>query len=1288
MRLKLLLIIMVLSTGILEAQDTIRTLIISEALTFRADASYVEITNIGNDPVQLSNFKLGTMGPYTGEYFTSTTEIWLPEKELQPGESFTIASVLDFTEKMYPKDPDHFAQRVTPKEYWQWADMQMHQPETNGIPGLDSISDGYQVMVTWNGRDGFYLEQHLSETDSVVVDQVGGVFDDDGVNFNQAYDVAGVTGATGNSVLVRKANVVQGNQTFVRGIGEDDSEWIPIPLPKGDRTPWRSPYWTWGNHGHYNLDENTLESETLEVDFANKVITAPWGTRNLDDFVRQFVKKPGIGWHYDFSEAREDSAYVSARTGDKLTVYVCGDDADVATFDIVLATPTTDANVVVPKYRISADGFYNANNIINGDYEVYHVTEGVAGMDSITNGLFGIPYATNVDSLLKYLEKAPDASWEIVWVDGMERTNVKTGDVLKVTAENGSVKEYYIKTDGYRPNHNANLSAITWPDVPEYLKGILGWTGDTIPNFSPSVFNYSLLVPSDVDGIPALIAKTQQLNAKVKVNRAVSLQGTPEQRTITFTVTAEDDTTQNVYSILLTKEKNPTDIQPFAAEPFISEVVFQDQWANGFIEICNPGNQVLDLSNYMIMSSFAGSPASAIEGSSGVDDWGARYNKYVPGYKWVNQEDWAITPGVMEQDINVSPLVFPGDVFVGGQATSTARWDSYPDDDPRPRVDVFLNSPLNPWGEDFTQWGSAVHQWVGVDFYLFKITNDSVKFNQKPANDPNDFELIDVFGHGDGSDWNIAGQSGFGGPQCTTFIRKPGFSKGNATYGGSFGTNADDSEWSVLTPAYWEARNVGWPFNIMNDMKDIGQHFMNEITYYKSTVSSTVYKVSPGYGQGGQIEDIRGMTTGTTSDVFLGNIIKADANQDLKIKGAAGEVAMDAMLSDGDTLVVMSADSTNITKYLLEVGDGLNSDAHLTSNRYQIDFVSEPKSATEGDAGVATISGFDYGTSLKTIIANITVPTGARLDVINGEGAYVSLLMLNFDTAVVNVTVNDNVYFDVLAEDGTTRIVYQLIPDASEDDAFITSDIYSVSQKDLLIQFVPRGTSVDVLLSNLVPSRGASMKLVDKLGHERMDGQFALDDKVVVTSASGNTKTTYYISALSEEYFESEYMAYIVSNTYDIDQVDYKVVEVGGGTEIADFYANITPAPGATAMLVDENGIEKTTGTVAISDMVKVTSMDGKIVVTYKIGKITSAKFVNDANIELYPNPTNGKINISGVEAGNVVQVYNSTGAIIRNISVQRNIETVSLDSEPAGMYMVVISDNNKVLGRFKAIKR
>jgi len=153
------------------------------------------------------------------------------------------------------------------------ADLIIHRPEPKG-DATDSITrnpagvDISWMFENWNGRECMYIEQHLSDVDSVVIDQVGGVFDNAGQNFASGrYDVAGVTGATGTAILVRKYKVKTGNLDFAnaRGVGADDSEWIPwqwphaAPPANNGWGQWRDMVWTFANHGDYKLDENTLE---------------------------------------------------------------------------------------------------------------------------------------------------------------------------------------------------------------------------------------------------------------------------------------------------------------------------------------------------------------------------------------------------------------------------------------------------------------------------------------------------------------------------------------------------------------------------------------------------------------------------------------------------------------------------------------------------------------------------------------------------------------------------------------------------------------------------------------------------------------------------------------------------------------------------------------------------------------------------------------------------------------------------------------------------------------------
>jgi hypothetical protein len=154
-----------------------------------------------------------------------------------------------------------------------------------------------------------------------------------------------------------------------------------------------------------------------------------------------------------------------------------------------------------------------------------------------------------------------------------------------------------------------------------------------------------------------------------------------------------------------------------------------------------------------------------------------------------------------------------------------------------------------------------------------------------------------------------------------------------------------------------------------------------------------------------------------------------------------------------------------------------------------------------------------------------------------------------------------------------------------------------------------------------------------------------------------------------------------------VDQLNYVVYNVAGTAPISEFYSKINVAPGATAVVVDKNGIEKATGDIDGGDKVQVTSVDGKIKVMYTFGTPTSNQLVDKQEIAVYPNPTDGKIQVNGVKAGNRIRVFSSTGAVVRDINVQSSLETISLDNQPGGIYMIVISGENSITARFKVIK-
>lgn len=1309
MRIKFLLFLMLLSCGILNAQDTIRSLIITEARMNRPALAYVELTNMGDATINLSEFEFGKVGAWDAR---DDDSIWfdipenaymmLPDIELAPGESYVISSIEDWRKEKEAIDPFEYGYRDGKTDIlMQDVDFFYHQPEAPGSDPTDSITPNYQIMETWNGRDVWYVRHHVSDDDSVVIDQVAGVFDeDDGTNLNQAYDVAGFTDATGNTVLYRKFKYKKGNIDFDggRGVDLEDSEWIPIPF-LGDNDGRRASFWTIGNHDNYVLNETTLTSPSMDINWTDSVLTVPWGVRRDDSLMFKFDKVPGLAWHYDYAETFEDSAYISARTGDKITIYAIGDELQEITFDIAVADPTEDANIVIPKRPVVLDktdddyGYYTGGRA--GLYDAYcTVTNGMAGMDTIkhNNGFVGIPFATRKDSLLKYLEKAPNATWEIVYVDGEERTDLKEGDILKVTAEDGtSVKEYYISIDQYRPSHEALLASITWPDIPEDMKGYFGWIGDTVPNFAPTTFNYKFEIPYDVEvnGIPALVAKPEDLNAKIDVDRASTLFGTLEDKTITFTVTAEDDTSINEYSVQVFQEKDASKLQPYMGDPFISQYVFRDQWNNTFIEICNPNDEIMDLSNYMFVNGYEPDPAVAI--SNVIEDeeepradWLGRYRKYIPGKKWQSYSEWAVERYIAIPDNNINQLVQPKDVFVmthlqglgnsdGQNWPARGQWDI-----DFSTMEIEGNPDIgNPWGEEINT-NTVVEQWLAGQFMIFKILNDSVKEGLKPATDPNDFELIEAWGSGV-LDENPS-PVGVDYDQIQSYTRKPQYYQGHPEFQASYGVTEEDSEWTMTDRNYYSSRGHGWPQDILLVTDGLGSHFMDQITVHLSTVTSPLYKVSDGYSME---EEILGLVSGTTVDDFLDKLIPADAGQTHTLVSTSdgSEKTGEDVLMNSDTLVVMSADSVNTSKYILEVtAEGtLSSDAILTSTEYTI----------EVDGEMGTVGGIQYGASIADVVANVTVPAGASMDIVDGNDAYISLKVLNFDTVYVDAQVSDDVYFDVVAEDGVTKVLYQIMPDTTGMAPIVTSNVYDVDQDQSIIDLIPQGSTVAALHKHLVPSTGADFKIYDKFGFERTLGTVAKDDKIVVTTINGEKSTTYYLAILDETV---NYLAYILSDTYAVDQLGLTVlVEAETEPDVSQFTSNISPAPEASIVIRDSEGAEKATDAMmADGDVVTVTAGNGVSTVSYTVDVeiVVGIDDETNSSISIYPNPSQGEINITGLTSGNRIQVYNLAGVRLQDRIAYQAKEVINLDDQPNGMYFIVISNDDDVIGRYKLIRK
>jgi len=214
------------------------------------------------------------------------------------------------------------------------------------------------------------------------------------------------------------------------------------------------------------------------------------------------------------------------------------------------------------------------------------------------------------------------------------------------------------------------------------------------------------------------------------------------------------------------------------------------------------------------------------------------------------------------------------------------------------------------------------------------------------------------------------------------------------------------------------------------------------------------------------------------------------------------------------------------------------------------------------------------------------------------------------------------------------------------------------------------------------------MKLIDKMGLERTEGTLYQDDKVVVTSANGENQRIYHLSLLRTDTLENMYLAYVLSDLYAVNQVDYEITVPNGQVMLTDFYSKITPATGATAVVVNSEGEEQTSGDLDAGDKLKVTSADGKFEAVYTINFTTAARTLTQNTVRVYPNPTTGKVNVNGLQRGTRVQVYNQTGALIKDLKADQSLEIVTLNNQPVGMYLFVLTKDAQLVGQYKVIRK
>ena len=308
--------------------------------------------------------------------------------------------------------------------------------------------------------------------------------------------------------------------------------------------------------------------------------------------------------------------------------------------------------------------------------------------------------------------------------------------------------------------------------------------------------------------------------------------------------------------------------------------------------------------------------------------------------------------------------------------------------------------------------------------------------------------------------------------------------------------------------------------------------------------------------------------------------------------------------------------------------------------------------------------------------------------VIDDNNALVPLKVLNFDTLLVKTTVNNSIYFKVIAQNGTTIITYHLEPAVKSSDAFVLSDVYNVDQDLLSISLVPSGTSAATFLSNIKPVKGATVEVLDKLGDPReLALHVAFDDRLIVTSEDGTVTNVYEIGIIGEPTGKD---AYITSKVFTVTQFDSLTINgVPGNMSLSSFINTLSTPSGATLKVIDMNNTEKTSGNLAMGDKVVVTSGDLSVSKTYIINFSATGVPVNAfRDLSVYPNPVTDNLQVKGLMLNNTITLTNILGSrimIIKNVNTAIEIPMGSLAN---GIYILSIKDEFGSVKRVKVLKQ
>jgi len=208
-------------------------------------------------------------------------------------------------------------------------------------------------------------------------------------------------------------------------------------------------------------------------------------------------------------------------------------------------------------------------------------------------------------------------------------------------------------------------------------------------------------------------------------------------------------------------------------------------------------------------------------------------------------------------------------------------------------------------------------------------------------------------------------------------------------------------------------------------------------------------------------------------------------------------------VSDGDTLKVHASSGAQ-TSYVL-IDKPASSDALLTSAALSINVNKQ----------VGTIEGLFFGDTLRNVVELVSLPDFATMKVLDEDDVLVPMRQLNMMGEYNETSVRDHIWFEVTAQDNSTRISYQLLPALPANGVLIFSDVYHINHDSLSISGLINVTGVALIYNSIQTIDSATIQVVNADSTERISVVLDSDCLLKVTAKDGTVQ--YYELVFDDE---------------------------------------------------------------------------------------------------------------------------------------------------------------------------